>query len=46
MGRDFFRSYAKSEITDLPDLIVRVFRMKLSQLLNDICTNHVLCLLH
>ena len=28
--------------TDLPDLIVRVFRMNLRELLNDICTHHVL----
>ena len=28
--------------TDRPDLIVRVFRMKLRDLLNDICTHHLL----
>ena len=28
--------------TDRPDLIVRVFRMKLRELLTDVCKNHVL----
>ena len=32
----------KQKSTDRPDLIVRVFRMKLRELLNDICTHNVL----
>ena len=28
--------------TDRPDLIVRVFKMKLKELLNDICNKHIL----
>ena len=40
MRRDILRSYQKA--TDRPDLIVRVFRMNLRELLNDICTHHAL----
>ena len=41
MGGDILCTYRKS-VTDRPDLIVRVFRMKLKEFLNDICNKHVL----
>ena len=37
MGGDILCTYRNQKATDRPDLIVRVFRMKLKKLLNDIC---------
>ena len=42
MGGDILCTYRNQKATDRPDLIVRVFRMKLKELLNDICNKHVL----
>ena len=42
MGRDSYGLLFNQKATDRPDLIVRVFRLKLRELLKDICNNHVL----